>query len=164
MGIELEGTARVSDRLTVSGGYSFTDAELTEDFDIGGFGSIVGKEGDRLPGVPEHSATLVFDYVQPVPRNLDLHLGLQGSYRSGTVSTFPLEAGGQRYFEMDGFQLWNASIALEADNWNVSLLAANLFDEEGVTAGTPPAAYTDRGQIYFVARPFTLGLQFGYQF
>jgi outer membrane receptor protein involved in Fe transport len=163
-GVELEGTARVSDRLTVTGGYSFIDAELTEDFDIGGLGTIVGKDGDRLPGVPEHSATLVVDYVQPLSSDLDLRLGLQGLYRSGTVSTFPLEAGGQRYFDMDGFQLWNASIGVESNRWNVSLLANNLFSDEAVTAGTPPAAYTDRGQIYFIARPFTLALQFGYHF
>jgi outer membrane receptor protein involved in Fe transport len=82
-GVELEVTAQATDRLSVTAGYGYTDAKLTNNF-IQGF--YVGRSGDPLPGVPKQQATLAVDYVEPLREAMSLQLHLDGSYQSSVTS------------------------------------------------------------------------------
>ena len=72
------------------------------------------------------------------------------------------------------FVLFNASIAIITDHWNVSLFAKNITNKEGIT-GSYPKAYmsTDTGpfenyygnnQRNYITQPRTLGVSVTYNF
>jgi outer membrane receptor protein involved in Fe transport len=160
-GVELELAARITDGLTATVGYSYTDAELTEDFAVS---SVQGFEGDEMPGVPEHSLSWTADYVHPVSGDYSLRFHVNGMYRSDTQSDWNTVTGfGRRYFPMDSFSLWDLSLSLLAgDRWSATAFVDNVGNEEGTTGGIPAANYSPRGAYFMVVRPLTFGLRLGY--
>ena len=169
-GVELEARLQATERLTISGGYTYTDAEFTQDFatplgpsDV--FPDFSGSEGNKLPGVPESIGTWALDYEQPV--NLfgasELHFRVDGYYRSSVVTaTSPLSAQFER---LDGFDIWNASLSLYNEKWRVSAYVRNLTDELGITAVLRDFAVADLNQSTdMITRPRTIGLTVGYSF
>lgn len=169
-GIELEARLRATERLSITGGYTYTNAEFTEDFatplgpsDI--FPDFSASDGNKLPGVPESIGTWAVDYVQPANffGASELHLRVDGYYRSSVVTaSSPLSAQFER---LDGFDIWNASLSLYNDKWRVSAYVKNLTDELGVTAVLRDFAVAGLTQSTdVITRPRTIGLNFGYSF
>lgn len=169
-GIELEARLRATDQLTISGGYTYTDAEFKEDFatplgpsDV--FPDFSGSDGNKLPGVPESIGTWAVDYVQPATffGASELHLRVDGYYRSSVVTaSSPLSA---QYERLDGFDIWNASISLYNDKWRVSAYVKNLTDELGITSVVRDFAVADLNQSTdIITRPRTIGMTIGYSF
>lgn len=177
-GVELEAKGHITDNLQFNVGYGYTNAEVTESFRIQDIAlatalttpviidNIIVNDGDPLPGVPEHSLALGLDYVQPLKSNgWTLNYHLDGNYRSSTQSTFnQVSKFGIDFFEIDDFSIWNASVTLNANNWNVGVYARNLFNEEGITGGTPPSFAGAREAHFFITRPRTVGLTFNYRY
>jgi vitamin B12 transporter len=71
-GIEVGGTLRPLDALTISGNYTFLDAEVTAD---GGLGSIGFSEGESLIRRPKHSFSFTADYFYK-----EFNVNLKGIY------------------------------------------------------------------------------------
>ncbi|MEJ2171760.1 MAG: TonB-dependent receptor [Woeseiaceae bacterium] len=171
-GLELTATGQLSDEFSFMFGYTYTSAEATEAFTISDlpFGAeIFGldpveffavEKGDPLPGVPEHTATVALDYVQPLSNgNRTLNYHLNGAYRSDSQSQFnPDVAFGRQYFETEAFTILDASLTLDAGNWAVGLFIDNITDEDGITGGLPRSTAGARGEYFYVTRPRTIGL------
>jgi iron complex outermembrane receptor protein len=166
-GLEMELWWAPVENLRLTAGYSYTDAELTEDVLLPVGGQLTpgaGFKGDRLPGVSEHQFSGVADYRWPIAESRALLLHLDAAYRSDFSNRLSSENAGYRVF--DGFWMVNASIGLELnDSLQVFLYGRNLGNEEGVTSdvnpkfsgnsGTPPPEYS----YEFLQRPRTVGLR-----
>ena len=77
-GIELALSGAISRGLTYDIGYSYTRAQVAENFTVTDFNTskvpvaiITGKNGDPLPSAPKNSATVAFDYIHAAPRSTD---------------------------------------------------------------------------------------------
>ncbi len=160
MGFELEAYGTLGEKLRYTFGYAYTSAELTADF-AAPDGSI-GSDGDSLPGVPKNMASLTLDYSQPMTGGpfSSVNYHVNGFYRSKADSSFQ----GIRFFEIDGFSIWDASATFYAssESWSVTGFVDNVFNELGVTGGIPAARNGPVGQFYFVTRPRSYGIRFTY--
>ena len=180
-GIELTFDAQLTDRLSVSGSYSYVQAELTEDapalirtitppgFDVDFEDAF---DGDRLPGSPEHQGSLFVTYRIPMgDSNLRLNYGLAAI--SDVLTRAGNRGGGEA---LGGFALHSASAVYDADVWSVALYAKNLFDkyaETGVRSSLPnvQTVFDENGDPVRVrsyskdvVRPQEIGLRFTYKF
>lgn len=160
------------DSLRVTTGYSYTDAQLTQDVLLPVGGQLTpgaGAKDDPLPGVSKHQFSAMFDYRIPLADSRALVLHLDGAYRS----EFPnrLSPRNPSYRMFDGFWLINASLGMElGKNFQVMLYGRNLGNTKGITAdvnpkfsgnaGTPPPEYA----YEFVQRPRTFGLRVSWRY
>lgn len=167
-GLELEVTAQVTERLMATLGYNYVEAEFTED--LGGIaedniGSI--RDGDPMPGVPENMASLSVDYYIPLDNGSEIHVNVNGSYRSSVVNQ-PNETF-RDYGELDGFSLWNTAVSWSNDQLTLGAFVNNIGDEEAATGlryrhgleGHAFGAFDDR---LVVGRPRSVGLFASYSF
>nr|WP_240945911.1 TonB-dependent receptor [Pseudomaricurvus alkylphenolicus] len=152
-GIELELRGQLTENLMLTFGYNYTEAELTDDFSVGG---VIGVDGSPLPGVADHMANVALDYNMPLGNTLELRWHLDGQYKGEAENALQANPG-QR--TLDSFSLWNASVSVEEENWTISAFVNNLFDEDN-------AVYT-WGVIENVdaaARPRSAGVRAVYRF
>ncbi|WP_339670536.1 TonB-dependent receptor [Dasania marina] len=165
-GVELELMMAVTESLTATVGYAYTDAQLSDDFAAGG---VAGFDGDSLPGVPDHAGSLSFNYLQPINQNLELSYNLNGSFISSTKTA--LNKQDPNYSETAGYALWDASVILQAEQWSATLFVDNLANKQNYSYGrgafynnTVDNAQAGRDLYSFVNRPRTIGLGFKYKF
>ena len=140
-GAELEFTFRASDSLTISGGFGYLDAKITE-------------LNTRPDGVPEWTSNLAVEYTQPVANDRELFARV-GWRRQGD---FLINESGFT-FNIDPVDLVDARIGLESDNWSVSVYVKNALDEQ----------YTsDPGFVGYFIRSYSLprstGAELRYRF
>lgn len=132
-GVELDVTGEILPGWNMIAAYAFTDAFVSEDNSI--------PEGDRLAGIPEHTASLWTTYqIQSGDlQGLGFGLGLvyvdeREAQLPNTGVTLP------SYFRTD------ASLFYRRDNWRVAVNIKNLFDVKYYnTQGffiTPQAPFT----------------------
>lgn len=186
-GVELSVNALLGQNLTAKASYAYTQAELSAVapslirlFVPPGFGPsgtdalfLDGQPGDRLPGSPEHQATLFLDYNVPLSGSWELGLNY-GLAMIGDIITKPgLRASGET---LGGYTLHSAGATLSGGPWSLSLYAQNLFNKYAVTGtrSTPlfiqtltdengePVRVRSYGQD--VLRPREVGLRFTYNF
>jgi outer membrane receptor protein involved in Fe transport len=137
--------------LTLSGGFSFLDSEITDSF-VTNF--VV--EGDDLAFAPEFQATLNARYEWDMASGRLAHVMLNGSY-SDEVNTDIVAANS---ITLDSWSLWNLAVGLTDQQWSAEVYVENLADERAEISGN---AIFNRSRIT-VARPRTLGLRFAYDF
>lgn len=118
-GLELEGTARLDDRWTLSGGYLLSDATVESGGDL---------EGLRIPQVPEHQASLQLRFFDPGIGTLGLQARWTGDQFDDDRNQFPLES----FATLDALLSRPVGRGLE-----VFLAAENLLDEAYETGRTP---------------------------
>ena len=122
-------------------------------------------DGDRLPGVPENMATWALDYQRPVNFLGDsfIHFRVDGSYRSSVV-TAPSPTSAQ-FAQLDGFDIWNASVTWSNDHWRVGAFVKNIGDEIGVTQVVRDFVIARPIEaLDIVSRPRTIGVIVGYTY
>tara|TARA_R110001583_G_scaffold81041_3_gene216742 strand:+ start:181 stop:2637 length:2457 start_codon:yes stop_codon:yes gene_type:complete len=185
-GIEISSRAMLSDSITAYATYAYTKAELTADapYLFGVFGDkgsdlqnfYDGKDGDRLPGSPEHQASLGLTYTTDIfdDKLLDINYGL--TYQSDIYSKLGLRADGE---VIPGYALSNISARISGDEWSVTLYADNMFNKYAYTsvrrdkgdiglAQFPEmntnAAEIQRNYGYYLLTPRRIGLRFDYMF
>jgi outer membrane receptor protein involved in Fe transport len=169
-GIELEGRLQVTEQLSITAGYSYTDAEFTSDFATPlGPSDLVpdfqGGDGSPLPGVPESIATWAIDYAHPVG-NLGastVHFRIDGYYRSSVVTASSSQS--PQFERLDGFDLWNASITWANDHWRVGVFARNITDEVGITAVLRDFSIASPTEsLDMIMQPRTIGVTVRYDY
>jgi iron complex outermembrane recepter protein len=167
-GLELQLSGMVTNEWGYSLGYTYLDAELDEDF-YSPIGTLIDREGNRLPGAPEHMLNGAVDYTTPWG-NYTFYARLDGFYQSGTrnaISQSPLFN-----VDLDGFAIFNAVATLSSDRWDLSFWVKNIGNEEGVTGryteaymGSDPAeGYFGNGSKDLISLPRTIGATLGYRF
>ncbi|MCX2980604.1 TonB-dependent receptor [Halieaceae bacterium IMCC14734] len=152
-GVEGEFTwlPQFSTGLTVSGGFSLLDTEVTDSFVT----SFV-REGDSLPFAPEVQATLNGRYEWDVASGRLAHVMGFVSY-SDKVNTDIVAANS---IELDSWYLLGVTAGLSDDQWTAELYVENLTDERAEISGN---AIFNVSRVT-VARPRTIGLRFAYDF
>lgn len=121
-GIELDVGGEILPGWNLIASYSYIDAEITEDNRF--------EPGNRLSGVPEHSASLWTTYEIQSGDLIGLGFGLGFNWAGDRQGDL------QNSFELDSYFLTNAAISYQRDSWRFGLNFQNLFDVNYIE-GTP---------------------------
>ncbi len=169
-GLELEGQYNLTHDLSLSGGYAFTDAALTQAYSVDG-GAYSAANGSWLPGVSRHQFNFAIDYTPMVFDGHEVDLHLDGSYRSNFHNQ--VDASLDNFRNISGYSLFNAYVQTQiTPKLQVQLFARNLFNAKGVSAASSVEApggdtsdptyllYHSFEASEFVTRPLTVGLRF----
>lgn len=119
-GLELEGTARMGDRWTLSGGYLLSDATVES--------ASPELEGLRIPQVPRHQASLQLRFSDPDIATAGLQARWTGDQFDDDLNQLPLKS----------FLLADALVSRPlVSGLEVFVAGENLFDEDYETGRTP---------------------------
>ena len=142
-GLELEMTARAADGLSLMAGFGYSNIEFDKFSD-----ALSNYEGNKNPYAPDYT----------------FNIGAQYRHSSGFYAKADLIGYGKMYFDKaneysrDAYELVNAKIGYEMENFDVYLYGKNIFDKEYNTYGYMSGFYT----VY--SDPGEVGLQLVYRF
>jgi iron complex outermembrane receptor protein len=130
----------LASRLTITGGhalyanYAYTRATFQTEAEIFSIREAEGGEnetepGDRLPLVPDHTATIGGSFVLPA----GFELGMDARY---TGERWLRGDEANQTSPLSGFWLANARLSYELGQWEIQALVRNLFDREYAAFGT----------------------------
>lgn len=157
-GFEMAAVMSPTGNLTVGLNASYTDAKLTEDAP-----GLAGFDGDRLPFVPDWTASATIDYTYPLSGDWDLSAGGGVRIVSDRVTGFsenPLKRTIDGYASGDLYlQLTNGQMTLRA-------FAKNIGNGSGAQTITVGGTDADGAPLldYNRLQPRTLGLALDYRF
>ena len=129
-GVELAGSARLTNALRFRGSWSYTDALLSQDSPGLLDGGADAFEGDRLAGAPRQQGSLLASYAVLLGGDTALELLYGYTYVGDVLTRIGLRAGGET---LPHYDLHNVSLALLKDDWTLTFYADNLLDEYAVT-------------------------------
>ena len=129
-GVELAGTAGVTNALRLRGSWSYTHAELGRDSPGLLDGGADAFEGDRLSGAPRHQGGVLATCAMPLGNDTALELLYGYTYVGDIFTRIGLRAGGEALLAYD---LHNLSASLSKNDWTLTFYAENLLDEYAVT-------------------------------
>jgi iron complex outermembrane receptor protein len=180
-GVELELEAALTRHTSVTLGYGFTDAKVTQSFQIfdyppyalvpslGGTGqtaSVFGgpiTAGTRLPGVPKNTATAGVDQTVPLRDLGSVTLHVDGAYRSS--STGDISPSSPYYWIIPSSFIGNLRASWDAtDKVSYQAYINNFTGNVGYTGGSYVQTFANYSRYRNVARPRTYGLQLRYRF
>lgn len=135
-GAELDGSARIANRLTIHGAAAFTDASYVSFPDapppLEETGGPPAKDvsGSVLPGVSRWAFTVNGEYARPATvwhRAGEVFGGLDASYRSA----FSSSPSASRYLVVNGYSVLNARVGIRwQDGWSVFVWSRNLLNTD----------------------------------
>jgi iron complex outermembrane receptor protein len=144
-GVDFDLTGEILPGWNVIASYAYIDAEVTEDnTDI---------VGNRLLGVPEHSASLWTTYEIQAGDFEGLGFGLGFNFvgeRAGDLDNS---------FEVDSYFLTNAAVFYRQENWQFRLNVDNLFDVDYIES-----VGRDRTREIYPGNPLTVRASVSYTF
>jgi outer membrane receptor protein involved in Fe transport len=184
-GIETEVKAAVTESLTLSVGYTYTDARTTsavQKSDLvtyalipayGGTGPtdtapfLNIASGVRLPGVPKNTATFGIDYMVPEvflgqgDRTLLLHADT--AYRSSAPGY--IDISNQFYWKVPSSMITNVRASLSLNqHLGFDLFANNITSNTAYSGAAYSQTIPNPYQLRNVARPRTVGITLRYKF
>lgn len=124
-GFEFDINARVTDTLTVFGGYGLADTKIT---DIDSQDPIDRADiiGNRVPFAAKYNLSAGFQLTQPITD--ELNFLLRGDYsRTGSVWYDQRNLANTKRNPVD---LFNARVGIANDRWELALWSKNLFNEK----------------------------------
>ena len=160
-GIELEAAYQVTDELTLSGSYAYTEAELAEAGETPpGFGSPPGQEGDALPGTPENAFAAVASWNRTLENGNALFAN--ATYRF--VDDRQAALGGT--IILPSYSLANASAGISLENGVTATLFVDNLTNEIVNNTTTPGGFLSGESFRYISisRPRTIGIRARYEF
>ncbi|WP_321413871.1 TonB-dependent receptor [uncultured Desulfobacter sp.] len=139
-GVELEIQAKITPQFTMTGNVGYTNVKFDEYQDESG-----DYSDNNTPNVPEYTFAI----------------GCQYRTGNGFYVGVDLIGVGKTYLERtntykrDAYQLVNAKIGYEAENWDIYLYGKNIFDED----------YSSEGETYvYYSDPREIGVKLTYRF
>ncbi|WP_321416059.1 TonB-dependent receptor [uncultured Desulfobacter sp.] len=131
-GAELEVSAKITPQFTITVNAGYTNVVFDEYQDAAG-----DYSDNKAPNVPEYT------------------FAIGGQYRAGNgfYAGFNLVGVGKTYlertntYERDAYQLINAKIGYEAENWDIYLYGKNIFDEDYSNEDATYVYYSDPREI-----------------
>lgn len=152
LGIEGDFIWSATENLTLSGGFSILDTEITKV--ITPTGDV--RKGDELAYAPDFQGTLRARYNWYLDRGMTLHVMPHVSYSSESQSDVIVINNSQ----IDSWLLTGITVGLATETWSAELFVDNVFDEE---AELSRSFVFDRERVTY-ARPQTIGLRFSFDF
>ena len=151
-GVEIAIGAQPIAALELNATFAYTDAKLAQDSpDLG------GSDGERLPGVPEISASLSGDYSFPLASSITGSLGGSVAYLGERASSFG--RSGIPSYPLDNSVAVDLRGTLDFGILSTQLYVRNAFDRRAEqTAFTGYASFGGPAQIT-VLQPRTIGLK-----
>lgn len=134
IGLESDVEWAVTDALRLTGGFSWVDAELTDDYRDDFFNPDpdappAAPDGTRLPITPEFKMNLRARYDFQVG-TFDAYTQLAGTYQTDSYSDL-VEADRQIIGKNDAFGQLDFAAGIERDGWGAEFFVDNLTDERG---------------------------------
>lgn len=139
------------DGLTLSGGFSILDTEITNSF-VTNF----VQEGDELAFAPELQANLQARYEWDLTGGQTAHVMPHLSYSDESVTDIVVS----NRTELDSWVLAGITAGVTTDEWSAEVFVDNIFDERAEISGN---ATFNRDRIT-VARPRTMGVRVSFGF
>ena len=121
-GVELELVSRPTPNLELSLSGSYTDAELTEDFEALGV-----PDGTSLPHSPERSGYGAVTYYFPQRGKFAYYVRADASYTGSRWNLLDRQSSDAK--KLSSYTLVNARVGLEAERWRAELFVTNLNNE-----------------------------------
>jgi iron complex outermembrane receptor protein len=132
-GVEFDGAARVSDRLSFQGTATYADGrnvvftKAPAALEDTGGPAFVDISGSDLAGLSKWAFSLGGDFSRVLRTNREIFAGFDTTYRS-SFSSNPTPS---KYLVIPGYGLLNTRIGIRTPNrWSVSLWARNLLDKD----------------------------------
>lgn len=151
-GVEGDFVYAATENLTLSGGFSINNTELTSVPE--GATNIVGAGAD-LSMTPTFQGNLLGRYTYDVGRYQGF-TQLSVTYKGSAFSSIVL----QDRFEMESYTLANFSIGVNADQWTGELYVNNITDKRPELY----ISFMDDTNRTLTNRPRTIGMRFSYDF
>jgi iron complex outermembrane receptor protein len=123
-GFEFDINARVTDKLTLFGGFGLADTEIT-DIDSTNPADRADIIGNRLPFAADYNLAAGFQLLQPLSDTLSL-LARADYTRSGSIW---YDQRNQPNTRRDPLDLVNARLGLTTERWDLTAWARNLTNE-----------------------------------
>ena len=166
-GIEASSQVKVTEELTASATYSYTDAHLTT-LAPGLVDGVDGQPGDRVAGSPKHQISFTLDYTRDIGNGYMLGANYGVTYQSNVLSKVGLRNNGEA---LPGYDLHSASVSVSKDTWKLGLYVDNIFDQFYVTSVTRDRTFIRnvngfrlRNFREDIGRPRVIGLEMKYKF
>lgn len=160
-GVELEGTARATETLTLSFAAawndaryeSYTEAPWPIEYTYPGAPASVDLSGTRVPFSPKFTGQLSANYAKPLTNGLEVFGYANQTWRSDTFLNSLSEYGRQ-----DAYGLTNLGLGLRSQTgrWSANIWARNLFDQDYNLAYGQAGASTP--YIAILGDPRTIGV------
>lgn len=168
-GVELELAGSVGEGFTYGLGYTYTDAQLEADAVAVDGAYLIGRKGDRLPGVPEHRFNASAGYGFQVGQGL---LTIRGDAYNQSGMRNALSLSPRFDVDLGGYTIFNASATYSRGDWDTTLWIKNIGNSDAVNGvytelymGTSPAQnYFGNGSKALVTLPRTIGITASYRF
>ncbi len=156
-GLEVESGWQATDALNVYVSLGLLETEY-EEFTFQTEDGVVSLSGREQAHAPSYQFNIGANYV--ITDNLLLNVSLEGK-----VSFFFSDSHDEK---SDSYELLNASLVYSKDDWDISLWARNLTDEEyqvrGFSFGNDPRdGYTSKA-YHQLGEPAVFGVTFNYHF
>lgn len=155
-GVELESQYLPTDNLQIDATYATLDA--TYDEYIVERPTLQDFAGSNLNYAPEMTASLGIQYTMPMDQG-DLVLRMDMSRKGKTY----FDRANTAFDTREAFNLINARVRYNSDNWFVSLFAQNLTDEEWVVGQLINPPFSCDCRTVNLGQPRMVGVTFGYE-
>jgi iron complex outermembrane receptor protein len=145
--LELEALPVNGLKVSLSGGY--TNAKIDQSTPNG------GRNGDRIPYVPEWSLDAGSTYNFPINDTWDGFVGADVSWQDNRKTDLPENTA--TYFNLPSYWITNAHVGVDNGPWDVSFIVKNLFDTNKITDYfVTSAGLAENGLIPTIPRTFML--------
>ena len=136
-GGEVELVARIRDRLTINGSYSYNDSEVLES-------AVAAEVGAELPVTPRHKASLFVGYnVQRGPL-AGFGLGAGVRYTSSSAGSLPVDRSvfnpNPVVYRGEEATLFDALVSYDLPGWRLAVTGSNILDERYVARAAGPVS------------------------
>ena len=129
-GGEVELVARIRDRLTINGSYSYNESEILES-------NVLAEIGAELPTTPRHKASLFVNYnVQRGPL-AGLGLGAGARHTSSSAGSLPSPFN-PVVIRGESATLVDALVSYDLPGWRIAVNGSNILDERYVARCSGP--------------------------
>lgn len=120
--VELDARPLRGVRFNLSGNYS--QAKLSQDNPL----VSTGAKGDRIPYVPEWTASTSLSYAHPIPSlGVDGNVGIDASYQGSSATEF--NATIDNYEKLDAYWLVGLHAGVSKGAWSANLNVTNLLND-----------------------------------
>lgn len=164
---------QINEQWYIGATYAYNETELTQDAPGLAASDSTGTpvdafDGDRLPGYPEHMASLDINWNRDIRAGLNMDVLYQLTSQSDVYTRVGLRNNGE---ELPGFTVHNLSFGVSGESWTATLYAKNMSNKFARTATRqdasfirPVGGFDMRRYFHNVLRPRTIGVDIRWKF